>query len=76
MGELNTRMTIEDFVANLSSEYYNLIRQKIRLRNLRSTLDLSKERLRIVEERYYIGSIPVWTCNRLKWTSTRIAPRY
>ena len=44
-------MTIEDFVANLSSEYYNLIRQKIRLRNLRSTLDLSKERLRIVEER-------------------------
>ena len=57
MGELNTRMTIEDFVANLSSEYYNLIRQKIRLRNLRSTLDLSKERLRIVEERYYIGSM-------------------
>ena len=52
-----TRMTIEDFVANLSSEYYNLIRQKIRLRNLRSTLDLSKERLRIVEERYYIGSM-------------------
>lgn len=38
MGELNTRMTIEDFVANLSSEYYNLIRQKIRLRNLRSSL--------------------------------------
>ena len=58
LGELNTRMTIEDFVADLSSEYYNLIRQKIRLRNLRSTLELSRERLRIVEERYYIGSIP------------------
>ena len=57
MGELNTRMTIEDFVADLSSEYYNLIRQKIRLRNLRSTLELSRERLRIVEERYYIGSM-------------------
>ncbi|WP_455628662.1 TolC family protein [Parabacteroides chinchillae] len=57
MGELNTRMTIEDFVANLSSEYYNLIRQKIRLNNLRSTLDLSRERLRIVEERYFIGSM-------------------
>lgn len=57
MGELNTRMTIEDFVADLSGEYYNLIRQKIRLRNLRSTLDLSRERLRIVEERYYIGSM-------------------
>ena len=57
LGELNTRMTIEDFVADLSSEYYNLIRQKIRLRNLRSTLKLSRERLRIVEERYYIGSM-------------------
>ncbi len=57
MGELNTRMTIEDFVANLASEYYNLIRQKIRLRNLKATLALSKERLRIVEERYYIGSM-------------------
>lgn len=57
MGELNTRMTIEDFVAALSGEYYNLIRQKIRLRNLKSTLDLSRERLRIVEERYFIGSM-------------------
>lgn len=57
MGELNTRLTIEDFVSDLSSEYFNSIRQKIRLRNLRSTLDLSKERLRIVEERYYIGSM-------------------
>ena len=57
MGELNTRMTIEDFVANLTSGYYNLIRQKIRMRNLRSSVDLSKERLRIVEERYSIGSM-------------------
>lgn len=56
MGELNTRMTIEDFVAELSGEYYNLIRQKIRLRNLRSSLDLSRERVRIAEERYHIGS--------------------
>jgi len=56
-GELNTRMTIEDFIASVSSEYYNLIRQKTRLRNLTSTLGLSRERLRIVEERYFIGSM-------------------
>lgn len=56
MGELNTRMTIEDFVADLSTEYYNRIRQNIRLRNLRSSLDLSRERVRIAEERYHIGS--------------------
>jgi outer membrane protein TolC len=70
LGELNTRMTIEDFVADLSSEYYNLIRQKIRLRNLRSTLELSRERLRIVEERYYIGSIS----SRHKSTSMPTVP--
>ncbi|GHU54442.1 membrane protein [Bacteroidia bacterium] len=57
IGELNTRMTIEDFIASISTEYYNLIRQKTRLRNLTSTLGLSRERLRIVEERYYIGSM-------------------
>ncbi|MDR0431027.1 MAG: TolC family protein [Tannerellaceae bacterium] len=57
IGELNTRMTIEDFIATISGEYYNLLRQKIRLRNLTSTLNLSRERLRIVEERYYIGSM-------------------
>lgn len=54
MGELSTRLTIEDFVATLSSEYYNLIRQHIRLRNLRSSLELSRERVRIAEERYHI----------------------
>jgi Outer membrane protein len=57
LGELNTRMTIEDFVAEISAGYYNLIRQKTRLRNLSATLALSKERLRIVEARYSIGSM-------------------
>ena len=56
MGELDTRLTIEDFVATLSGEYYNMIRQYIRLRNLRSSLDLSRERVRIAEERFHIGS--------------------
>ncbi|MDR3269576.1 MAG: TolC family protein [Tannerella sp.] len=57
MGELNTRLAIEDFIANIAGEYYNLIRQTIRLQNLRSAVNLSKERLRIVEERYFIGSM-------------------
>lgn len=57
MGEINTRITIEDLVSNIAAEYYNLIRQRIRLRNLRSAVKLSKERLRIVEERYIIGSM-------------------
>ena len=57
MGKINSRITIESLVANISAEYYNLIRQRIRLRNLRSAVTLSKERLRIVEERYIIGSM-------------------
>lgn len=54
VGELNTRLSIEDLVSNIAGVYYNLIRQKIRLRNLQATLNLSKERLRIVEQRYFI----------------------
>lgn len=50
-----TRMAIEDYVADLTAEYYNFIQQKIRMRNLRHAVQLSKERLRIVQERYLIG---------------------
>lgn len=56
MGETQTRIAIEDFIAELSAEYYNFVQQKIRLKNLRYAVSLSKERLRIVEARYNIGS--------------------
>lgn len=56
MGELNTRLTIENFISGLTSEYYNYIQQNIRLKNLKSAVKLSKERLRIVEARYEIGA--------------------
>lgn len=55
-GETNTRISIEDLVANLTSEYYNFVQQKIRLKNFHYAVSLSKERLRIVEERYNIGN--------------------
>jgi outer membrane protein TolC len=57
IGELNTRQTIEDFIAGVAGEYYNLVRQKIRLQNLTSTLNLSRERLRIAQERLYVGNM-------------------
>ena len=55
-GETMTRIAIEDFIAELSSEYYNYIRQQIRLKNFLYAMSLSKERLRIVEERYLVGN--------------------
>lgn len=51
-----TRIALEDYVATLASEYYNYVQQRIRLRNLRNAVALSKERLRIVRERYTLGS--------------------
>ena len=56
MGETNTRIAIEDFIATLTAEYYNFIQQRIRLKNYFYAVILSKERLRIVEERYHIGN--------------------
>ncbi len=56
MGQLAARITIEDFVATLTSEYYNYIRQTIRLRNYQYAVGLSRERLRIVEARYLLGN--------------------
>ncbi|MDR0420088.1 MAG: TolC family protein [Prevotellaceae bacterium] len=57
IGEVNTRITIEDFIANFTAEYYNYIQQKIRINNFRYAVSLSKERLRIVEARYLIGNM-------------------
>ena len=55
-GATNTRIAIEDFIATLTAEYFNYIQQEIRLKNFRYAVSLSKERLRIVEERYHIGN--------------------
>ncbi len=54
-GSIQTRITIEDYVASLSQEYYDLLRQTIKLRNLEHGLDISRERLRVASERYDMG---------------------
>ncbi len=56
MGELNTQMAIENLVATITAEYYNLIQQQRLLTNLKFAVDLSRERMRIDEERFLIGS--------------------
>ncbi|MFA7154660.1 MAG: TolC family protein [Proteiniphilum sp.] len=57
IGELNSRLAVEDFIANLTAEYYNYVQQQIRLGNLKYAVSLSRERLRIVEARYQVGSL-------------------
>lgn len=56
-GELNTRLTIENFIADFTAEYYNYIGQTIRQKNLQYIVTLSEERLRIVDAGYTIGSM-------------------
>ncbi len=57
VGELNTQLDVENFIADISAEYYNYVQQTLRMQNLRQAVNLSRERLRIVEARYQIGSL-------------------
>jgi len=52
---IQTRITIEDYIASLTTEYYNLVKQTIHLKNLDYATSLSRERLRITSERYDMG---------------------
>ena len=56
LGGLNTQMSAENLIANIISGYYNYIQQVQLLNNMEYAMELSKERLRIDEERYLLGS--------------------
>ncbi len=55
VGELNTRMTVEDYVATLAATYYSYINQLISISNMKRSIDLSRERFRIAQLSYSIG---------------------
>jgi len=56
VGELNTQMAIENLLSDIISGYYNYILQIQLLNNMKYAVFLSKERLRIDEDRYLLGS--------------------
>lgn len=56
ISQTQTRIAIEDYVATFTSEYYNFIKQMLRMNNLNYAVKLSRERLRIVQDRYIIGN--------------------
>src|SRR5512145_2899114 len=49
-------MSVEDFVADMASEYYYYIQQLQLYHNLAYAVSLSRERVRIDEERYLLGA--------------------
>lgn len=57
ISSTQTRLAVEDYMAELTAEYYNFVQQRQRLQNYVSAVELSRERLRIVYERWMIGSL-------------------
>jgi outer membrane protein TolC len=55
-GELNTQLNMEDVVSRIIAEYYLHIQQLILSKNLAYAVSLSRERVRIDEQRYLLGS--------------------
>ena len=66
MGELQTRLSIEELIARIASGYNNHIYQLLRLKNMRASVDLSTERVRIVEARYQTGAASLLDLNQAK----------
>jgi len=56
LGSLYTQLTVEYLIADIISGYYNYIQQIQMLNNMKYAVTLSKERLRIDEDRYLLGS--------------------
>jgi outer membrane protein, adhesin transport system len=56
LGEMNTQMAIENLVARIVSEYNYYLQQLILYDNLWYAVSLSRERVRIDEQRYLLGS--------------------
>ena len=56
LGSLNTQLAIENLISDIVSGYYYYIQQVQLLNNMKYAVSLSKERLRIDEDRYLLGS--------------------
>jgi adhesin transport system outer membrane protein len=56
LGELNTQLSVENLITDIISGYYAYIQQVQLLKNMRYAVALSRERLRIDEDRYLLGS--------------------
>ena len=55
LGSLSTQMAVENLVAQIVSEYNYYVQQITQYQNLAYAVSLSRERVRIDEERYLLG---------------------
>ena len=55
LGTTQTESTIENFIAQISTTYYDIIRQDLRVNNFKKGLEISNDRLKLAKDRYEVG---------------------
>ena len=55
LGAKQTESTIENLIAQISSSFYDLIRQNLRVNNFKKGLEISNDRLKLAKDRYEVG---------------------
>ncbi len=55
LGAKQTETTIENLIALISTSYYEIIRQNLRVNNFRKGLEISNDRLKLAKDRYEVG---------------------
>ncbi|MEY4308152.1 MAG: hypothetical protein RL422_355 [Bacteroidota bacterium] len=55
LGAKQTESSIENLIALISSTYYDLIRQNLRVNNFKKGLEISNDRLKLAKDRYEVG---------------------
>jgi len=55
LGESNLKLTVQTTIANVVSNYYDLVQQNQQIKALRTALEISRIRLRNSESRFQIG---------------------
>jgi outer membrane protein TolC len=56
IGELSTQVSVENLIGNIAAEYNYYIQQQTLYNNLKYAVSLSRERVRIDEQRYILGA--------------------
>jgi len=55
LGAKQTETSIENLIALISTTYYDIIRQNLRVNNFKKGLEISNDRLKLAKDRYEVG---------------------
>ena len=55
LGTKQTETNIENLIALISTTYYDIIRQNLRVNNFKKGLEISNDRLKLAKDRYEVG---------------------